>query len=185
MSNCLHWCWREPREKYWLSLLKRDLPMLRTLLGTDWRTEMSSLIRYEGRQRYGTRTFVVKNWFERWTGCLIAGDNMFYGGDFHMLRQCCQMWRKGLYSSYYVKDPRLRCGGCHETDEEDRFPGENRSENVIRSSCISMTLPWRKGCAAVPSRRGGIWNNGLNASPLGEDALKVELFRHGFYDSFQ
>ena len=86
----------------------RDLPMFRDLLGTG--EELGMIFQYKIQERPNglAQAFVLGvDFLNGEPGCLILGDNMFYGQGFSaMLRRAATLQKGACIFGYYVKDPR-------------------------------------------------------------------------------
>ena len=97
----------------------RDLPMFRELLGTGETIGMKFEYKVQETPNGLAQAFVLgAEFLNGEPGCLILGDNMFYGQGFTtMLRNAVEKCQKGgaCIFGYFVKDPRAY--GVVEFDE--------------------------------------------------------------------
>ncbi len=95
----------------------RDLPMFRDLLGTGEELGMSFSYQVQEQPNGLAQAFVLgADFLNGEPGCLILGDNMFYGQGFSaMLRRAASVEKGACIFGYYVKDPRAY--GVVEFDE--------------------------------------------------------------------
>ena len=118
-------------------------------------------------------------------GCLILGDNMFYGQGFSaMLRRAASVEKGACIFGYYVKDPRAY--GVVEFDEQGNVISLEEKPEVPKSNYAVPGLYFydasvtEKAAALCPSARGEYEITDLNRLYLEEGTLKVELFGRGF-----
>lgn len=118
-------------------------------------------------------------------GCLILGDNMFYGQGFSaMLRRAAGMEKGACIFGYYVKDPRAY--GVVEFDDQGKVVSLEEKPEVPKSHYAVPGLYFydatvtEKAAALLPSARGEYEITDLNRLYLEEGTLKVELFGRGF-----
>ena len=139
----------------------RDLPMFRDLLGTGEELGMSFSYQVQEQPNGLAQAFVLgADFLNGEPGCLILGDNMFYGQGFSaMLRRAASVEKGACIFGYYVKDPRAY--GVVEFDETGKVVSLEEKPAVPKSNY------------AVP----GLYFYRLY---LEEDTLKVELFGRGF-----
>ena len=86
----------------------RDLPMFRDLLGTGEELGMSFSYKVQEKPNGLAQAFVLgAEFLNGEPGCLILGDNMFYGQGFSaMLKRAASIEKGACIFGYYVKDPR-------------------------------------------------------------------------------
>ena len=98
----------------------RDLPMFRDLLGTGEELGMSFSYKIQEQPNGLAQAFVLgADFLNGEPGCLILGDNMFYGQGFSaMLRRAANIEKGACIFGYYVKDPRAY--GVVEFDEQGK-----------------------------------------------------------------
>ena len=86
----------------------RDLPMFRELLGTGEELGMRFEYKVQEVPNGLAQAFVLgAEFLNGEKGCLILGDNMFYGQGFSkMLRRAAALEKGACIFGYYVKDPR-------------------------------------------------------------------------------
>ena len=118
-------------------------------------------------------------------GCLILGDNMFYGQGFSaMLRRAANIEKGACIFGYYVKDPRAY--GVVEFDEQGKVisleekPAVPKSNYAVPGLYFYDATVTEKAAALRPSARGEYEITDLNRLYLEEGTLKVELFGRGF-----
>jgi dTDP-glucose pyrophosphorylase len=95
----------------------RDLPMFKELLGTGEELGMNFQYKIQEKPNGLAQAFVLgAEFLNGEPGCLILGDNMFYGQNFSaMLKRAANIQSGACVFGYYVKDPRAY--GVVEFDE--------------------------------------------------------------------
>ena len=134
----------------------RDLPLFRELLGSGEEFGMSFSYLVQEQPNGLAQAFVLgADFLNGEPGCLILGDNLFYGQGFSaMLRRAATIEKGACIFGYYVKDPRAY--GVVEFDGSGKVVSLEEKPAVPKSNY------------AVP----GLY--------LDEGTLKVELFGRGF-----
>ena len=164
----------------------RDLPMFRDLLGTGEELCMSFSYKIQEQPNGLAQAFVLgADFLNGEPGCLILGDNMFYGQGFSaMLRRAANIEKGACIFGYYVKDPRAygvvefdEQGKVISLEEKPEVPNSNYGVPGIYFYDASVT---EKAAALRPSARGEYEITDLNRLYLEEGTLKVELFGRGF-----
>ena len=86
----------------------RNLPMFRELLRTGEELGMSFSYKIQENPNGLAQAFVLgAEFLDGGPGCLILGDNMFYGQGFSaMLKRAASIDKGACIFGYYVKDPR-------------------------------------------------------------------------------
>lgn len=164
----------------------RDLPMFRELLGTGEALGMSFSYKVQEQPNGLAQAFVLgADFLNGEPGCLILGDNMFYGQNFSaMLRRAAAVEKGACIFGYYVKDPRAY--GVAEFDKEGKVISLEEKPSVPKSNYAVPGLYFydatvtQKAAALKPSARGEYEITDLNRLYLEEGTLKVELFGRGF-----
>lgn len=164
----------------------RDLPMFRELLGTGEELGMSISYKVQEVPNGLAQAFVLgADFLEGGAGCLILGDNMFYGQGFtQMLRRAASIEKGACIFGYGVKDPRAY--GVVEFDEDGRVVSLEEKPAVPKSNFAVPGLYFydatvtTKAAGLQPSARGEYEITDLNKLYLEEGTLKVELFSRGF-----
>ena len=125
----------------------RDLPMFLELLGTGEELGMSFSYQVQEQPNGLAQAFVLgADFLNGEPGCLILGDNMFYGQGFSaMLRRAASVEKGACIFGYYVKDPRAY--GVVEFDETGKVVSLEEKPAVPKSN---YAVPGRyrdgKGC---------------------------------------
>ena len=178
----------------------RDLPMFEELLGDGSRIGMKLSYKVQLVPNGLAQAFVLgREFLNGEPGCLILGDNMFYGQHFgHMLRDAVESVQKGGAGifGYEVADPRAY--GVVEFEEEHNPDLHGGKETVLRVKSLEEKPADPKSNYAVPglyfydatvcekaanlkpSARGEYEITDLNKIYLNEGTLKVKLFSRGF-----
>ena len=164
----------------------RDLPMFRDLLGTGEELGMSFSYKIQEQPNGLAQAFVLgADFLNGEPGCLILGDNMFYGQGFSaMLRRAANIEKGACIFGYYVKDPRAY--GVVEFNEQGKVISLEEKPEVPKSNYAVPGLYFydasvtEKAAALRPSARGEYEITDLNRLYLEEGTLKVELFGRGF-----
>ena len=164
----------------------RDLPMFRELLGTGEELGMSFSYIVQEQPNGLAQAFVLgADFLAGQPGCLILGDNMFYGQGFSsMLKRAANMEKGACIFGYYVKDPRAY--GVVEFDEHGKVvsleekPEAPKSNYAVPGLYFYDATVTAKAASLAPSARGEYEITDLNKLYLTEDTLKVELFGRGF-----
>ena len=165
----------------------RDLPMFRELLGDGSRLGMRLEYKIQEVPNGLAQAFVLgKEFLNGEAGCLILGDNMFYGQGFRsMLRQAVEHADEGAcIFGYEVQDPRAY--GVVEFDENHKVlsleekPAEPKSNYAVPGLYFYDNTVCDKAAVLKPSARGEYEITDLNKMYLAEGKLNVQLFGRGF-----
>ena len=168
----------------------RDLPMFEELLGDGKRLGMRFEYKIQEVPNGLAQAFVLgKEFLNGEPGCLILGDNMFYGQHFgQMLRDAVQQVESGSCGAcifgYEVQDPTAY--GVVEFDETGKVlsleekPKEPKSNYAIPGLYFYDSTVCDKAAVLQPSARGEYEITDLNKVYLAEGKLQVKLFERGF-----
>ncbi len=164
----------------------RDLPMFRELLGDGSRLGMRFEYKIQEVPNGLAQAFVLgKEFLNGDAGCLILGDNLFYGQKFSaMLRRAASIEKGACIFGYYVKDPRAY--GVVEFDETGKVlsleekPANPKSNYAVPGLYFYDNTVCDKAAVLEPSARGEYEITDLNKVYLKEGNLQVELFGRGF-----
>ena len=166
----------------------RDLPMFEELLGDGNRIGMQLHYKVQMVPNGLAQAFVLgKEFLNGEAGCLILGDNMFYGQHFgHMLKDAVESAQNGgaVIFGYEVADPRAY--GVVEFNEEGKVlsleekPAEPKSNYAVPGLYFYDKTVCEKAAGLQPSARGEYEITDLNKLYLKEGTLKVKLFSRGF-----
>ena len=164
----------------------RDLPMFRDLLGSGEELGMSFSYKIQEQPNGLAQAFVLgADFLNGEAGCLILGDNMFYGQGFSaMLRRAAGVEKGACIFGYYVKDPRAY--GVVQGDEQGNVISLQEKPLVPKSNYAVPGLYFydatvtEKAASLRPSARGEYEITDLNRLYLEEGTLNVELFGRGF-----
>lgn len=164
----------------------RDLPMFRELLGSGEELGMNFQYKVQDNPNGLAQAFVLgAEFLQGEPGCLILGDNMFYGQGFSaMLKRAATIEKGACIFGYYVKDPRAY--GVAEFDTEGKVisleekPEKPKSNYAVPGLYFYDATVTEKAAALKPSARGEYEITDLNKLYLEEGTLQVELFGRGF-----
>lgn len=164
----------------------RDLPMFRDLLGDGSKLGMQLQYKVQEVPNGLAQAFVLgKEFLNGDAGCLILGDNMFYGQGFtKMLRKAASLEHGACVFGYYVKDPRAY--GVVEFNESGKVlsleekPEHPKSHFAVPGLYFYDNTVCDKAASLRPSKRGEYEITDLNKLYLQEGTLQVELFGRGF-----
>ena len=164
----------------------RDLPVFRDLLGTGEELGMRFQYKVQEIPNGLAQAFVLgADFLEEGPGCLILGDNLFYGQGFTSLLHEASSLKKGAYIfGYYVKDPRAY--GVVEFDKNNNVisleekPAMPKSNYAVPGLYFYDCTVTEKARKLKPSARGEYEITDLKRLYLEEGSLKVKLFGRGF-----
>ena len=166
----------------------RDLPMFEELLGDGSRIGMKLSYKVQLVPNGLAQAFVLgREFLNGEPGCLILGDNMFYGQHFgHMLKEAVASAEAGgaCIFGYEVADPRAY--GVVEFDEDGKVlsleekPANPKSNYAVPGLYFYDKTVCEKAANLQPSARGEYEITDLNKLYLSEGTLKVKLFSRGF-----
>lgn len=164
----------------------RDLPMFREMFGSGEDLGMRFEYKVQEVPNGLAQAFVLgAEFLNGEKGCLILGDNMFYGQGFSaMLHRAAALEKGACVFGYYVKDPRAY--GVVEFDENGKVvsleekPAQPKSHYAVPGLYFYDETVTEKAKKLKPSARGEYEITDLNKLYLEEGLLKVELFGRGF-----
>ncbi len=164
----------------------RDLPMFQQLFGTGKELGMSFQYKIQEQPNGLAQAFVLgADFLNGGPGCLILGDNMFYGQGFSsMLKRAASLQKGACIFGYYVKDPRAY--GVVEFDDKGKVISLEEKPEIPKSNYAVPGLYFydstvtEKAKSLKPSARGEYEITDLNKLYLAEGNLHVELFGRGF-----
>lgn len=164
----------------------RDLPMFQDLLGTGDELGMHFEYIIQEKPDGLAQAFVLgADFLNGEPGCLILGDNMFYGQAFStMLKRAASINKGACIFGYYVKDPRAY--GVVEFDENGKVlsleekPETPKSNYAVPGLYFYDNTVSEKARNLKPSPRGEYEITDLNKVYQSEGTLQVELFGRGF-----
>ena len=164
----------------------RDLPMFRELLDSGKSLGMRFEYKVQEVPNGLAQAFVLgADFLGGEGGCLILGDNLFYGQNFStMLRRASDIERGACIFGYFVRDPRAY--GVVEFDAEGKVisleekPSEPKSNFAVPGLYFYDNTVVEKAKSLKPSARGEYEITDLNKIYLTEGTLKVETFGRGF-----
>lgn len=164
----------------------RDLPMFQELLGSGEQLGMHFEYKVQETPNGLAQAFVLgADFLAGEKGCLILGDNLFYGQGFSaMLKRAAAIEKGACVFGYYVKDPRAygvvefdECGNVVSLEEKPEKP---KSKYAVPGLYFYDETVTKKAANLKPSARGEYEITDLNKLYLDEGTLKVELFGRGF-----
>lgn len=164
----------------------RDLPMFRELLGSGEELGMHFEYKIQEKPNGLAQAFVLgADFLGGEPGCLILGDNLFYGQGFSsMLKKAAEIKQGACIFGYYVKDPRAY--GVVEFDKDGRVlsleekPAQPKSNYAVPGLYFYDATVTEKAASLKPSARGEYEITDLNKLYLEEGTLQVSLFGRGF-----
>lgn len=167
----------------------RDLPMFQELLGDGSRLGMKLEYKVQLVPNGLAQAFVLgAEFLQGEPGCLILGDNMFYGHGFgKMLKDAVsQIEAQGgaCIFGYEVMDPRAY--GVVEFDSDghvlslEEKPAKPKSNYAVPGLYFYDATVTEKAAKLEPSARGEYEITDLNKVYLKEGKLNVKLFSRGF-----
>ena len=164
----------------------RDLPMFRELLGTGEQIGMCFEYKVQEVANGLAQAFVLgADFLGDEPGCLILGDNLFYGQGFSaMLKRAAATTKGACIFGYYVKDPRAY--GVAEFDKNGKVisleekPAHPKSNYAVPGLYFYDNTVTEKARTLKPSTRGEYEITDLNRLYLAEGTLRMEVFGRGF-----
>lgn len=164
----------------------RDLPMFEQLLGTGEQLGMKFSYIVQHQPNGLAQAFVLgADFLNGEAGCLILGDNLFYGHGFRtILKRAVSIERGACVFGYEVKDPRAY--GVVEFDPDGKVlsieekPAHPKSNYAVPGLYFYDSTVTEKAARLKPSARGEYEITDLNNEYLKEGTLHVELFGRGF-----
>ena len=157
-----------------------------SLFGTGEELGMSFQYKIQEQPNGLAQAFVLgAEFLDGGPGCLILGDNMFYGQGFSsMLKRAASLQKGACIFGYFVKDPRAY--GVVEFDEKGTVVSLEEKPEVPKSNYAVPGLYFydstvtEKAKSLKPSVRGEYEITDLNKLYMEEGNLQVELFGRGF-----
>ncbi|MCQ2311638.1 MAG: glucose-1-phosphate thymidylyltransferase RfbA [Paludibacteraceae bacterium] len=167
----------------------RDLPMFEELLGDGSRIGMNLQYKVQLVPNGLAQAFVLgAEFLNGEPGCLILGDNMFYGQGFRQMLQDAVAQTEhdtgACIFGYEVADPRAY--GVVEFDKDGKVlsleekPANPKSNYAVPGLYFYDKTVCDKAANLQPSARGEYEITDLNKLYLNEGTLKVKLFGRGF-----
>lgn len=171
----------------------RDLPMFEELLGDGSRIGMKLSYKVQLVPNGLAQAFVLgREFLNGEPGCLILGDNMFYGQHFsRMLKDAVESVKDGgaCVFGYEVADPRaygvvefepIAESGELRVKSLEEKPANPKSNYAVPGLYFYDETVCEKAANLQPSARGEYEITDLNKLYLNEGTLKVKLFSRGF-----
>jgi glucose-1-phosphate thymidylyltransferase len=164
----------------------RDLPMFEELLGSGQELGMKFEYIVQEVPNGLAQAFVLgADFLNGEGGCLILGDNLFYGQNFSaMLRRASTIGQGACIFGYFVKDPRAY--GVVEFAPDGKVlsleekPANPKSNFAVPGLYFYDNTVVQKAKSLKPSARGEYEITDLNRLYLEEGSLQVETFGRGF-----
>ena len=164
----------------------RDLPMFEELLGSGQELGMKFEYIVQEVPNGLAQAFVLgADFLNGEGGCLILGDNLFYGQNFSaMLRRASAIEQGACIFGYFVKDPRAY--GVVEFAPDGKVlsleekPANPKSNFAVPGLYFYDNTVVQKAKSLKPSARGEYEITDLNRLYLEEGPLQVETFGRGF-----
>ena len=164
----------------------RDRPMFKQLLGSGDEFGMKFSYVVQNEPNGLAQAFVLgADFLNGEAGCLILGDNLFYGQNFSdMLRLAAQQKEGATIFGYYVKDPSAY--GVAEFDENGKVisleekPKNPKSNYAVPGLYFFDKTVTEKAKKLKPSARGEYEITDLNKMYLEEGTLRMLKFGRGF-----
>ncbi|HZK03698.1 MAG TPA: glucose-1-phosphate thymidylyltransferase RfbA [Bacteroidaceae bacterium] len=164
----------------------RDLPMFQDLLDDGKQLGMSFSYIIQKEPNGLAQAFVLgEDFLNGEPGCLILGDNLFYGQGFtSILKRAAEIKDGACVFGYYVKDPRAY--GVVEFDHTGKVisleekPSKPKSNYAVPGLYFYDNTVVEKAKSLKPSPRGEYEITDLNNLYLNDGKLKVETFGRGF-----
>ena len=164
----------------------RDLPMFEELLGSGQELGMKFEYIVQEVPNGLAQAFVLgADFLNGEGGCLILGDNLFYGQNFSaMLRRASTIGQGACIFGYFVKDPRAY--GVVEFAPDGKVlsleekPANPKSNFAVPGLYFYDNTVVQKAKSLKPSARGEYEITDLNKLYLEEGSLQVETFGRGF-----
>lgn len=164
----------------------RDLPMFEELLGSGEDLGIRFEYKVQHQPNGLAQAFVLgADFLNGEGGCLILGDNLFYGQNFSaMLQRASSIERGACIFGYAVKDPRAY--GVVEFDSQmnvvslEEKPAQPKSNYAVPGLYFYDNTVVQKAKELKPSARGEYEITDLNKLFLKEGTLRVETFGRGF-----
>jgi len=164
----------------------RDLPMFQQLLGDGSHIGMHFEYKVQLVPNGLAQAFVLgKEFLAGEAGCLILGDNLFYGQGFsEILRRASNLNEGACIFGYSVQDPRAY--GVVEFDHNGKVlsleekPEKPKSSYAVPGLYFYDNTVTEKAAQLQPSARGEYEITDLNKVYMNEGKLRVELLGRGF-----
>jgi len=162
-----------------------DLPRFRELLGDGTRLGMRFCYAEQAVPNGLAQAFVIgRDFLAGGSGCLILGDNIFYGhGMTDIVRKAASIQRGGIVFAYYVSDPERY--GVVEFDSNgvavslEEKPKQPKSRYAVPGLYFYGPEVCDEAVKLEPSARGEYEITDLNRAFLVKKELRVEKLGRG------
>ena len=164
-----------------------DLPQFRRLFGDGAQLGMQILYAEQPRPEGLAQAFIIgRDFLADGPGCLILGDNLFYGQGFTpILQRQAQLQQGATIFAYYVRDPERF--GVVEFDEAtgkaltlEEKPKQPRSNYAVPGLYFYDSKVCELAAGLKPGARGELEITDLNRLYLERGGLSVEKLGRGF-----
>ncbi len=164
-----------------------DLPLFQRLLGDGAQLGMRLAYAEQPRPEGLAQAFIIgRDFLAGGPGCLILGDNIFYGQGFTaLLRRAAQLAHGAKIFAYYVRDPERF--GVVEFDETtgravslEEKPRQPRSNHAVPGLYFYDARVCELAAGLKPGARGELEITDLNRLYLERGELAVERLGRGF-----
>ncbi len=167
----------------------QDLPRFKDLLGDGSSLGMKFFYKEQANPNGLAEAFIIGNDFiGKDNVCLILGDNIFYGSEFHNklveARTFVEKYGGGLVFGYHVNDPERYGVVCFDENKQ-ALSIEEKPKNPKSNYAVTGLYFFDNNVVEIaknlrPSNRGELEITDVNNEYLKKGKLKVELLGRGF-----
>jgi glucose-1-phosphate thymidylyltransferase len=164
----------------------QDIPLYKALLGdgSQWGIEIQYQIQAKP-EGLAQALLLGESFLKGGPGCVILGDNVFYGHGFsETLKKSAQLTKGAKIFAYYVQDPARY--GVVELDANQRAltleekPAKPKSNYAVPGIYFFDSTASQKAKTLKPSARGELEITDLIGLYLASHQLEVEVLGRGF-----